>query len=131
MTFLCSFDIQRVYFNSLIRKFKAYANNAENVNKDSPIGYNEIVAEIKAGSQITPQMSKIGLPNYWLFSLTTFLKSLKYATICVKFGTSWTPKEISRVLRPGSKVCSENMNDWQYLSLGDLEQNEFFPKSKS
>ena len=22
--------------------------------------------------------------------------------------------------RPGSKVCSENMNDWQYLSLGDL-----------
>ena len=20
------------------------------------------------------------------------------------------------------------MNDWQYLSLGDLEQNEFFPK---
>ena len=23
------------------------------------------------------------------------------------------------------------MNDWQYLSLGDLEQNEFFPKSKS
>ena len=43
----------------------------------------------------------------------------------------WTPKEISRGLRPGSKVCSENMNDWQYLSLGDLEQNEFFPKSKS
>ena len=72
MTFLCSFDIQRVYFNSLIRKFKAYANNVENVNKDSPIGYNEIVAEIKAGGQITPQMSKIGLPNYWLFSLTTF-----------------------------------------------------------
>ena len=32
---------------------------------------------------------------------------------------------------PGSKVCSEHMNDWQYLSLGDLEQNEFFPKSKS
>ena len=33
-----------------------------------------------------------------------------------------------RGLRPGSKVCSEHMNDWQYLSLGDLEQNEFFPK---
>ena len=37
----------------------------------------------------------------------------------------------SRGLRPGSKVCSEHMNDWQYLSLGDQEQNEFFPKSKS
>ena len=39
--------------------------------------------------------------------------------------------KFSRGLRPGSKVCSEHMNDWQYLSLGDLEQNEFFPKSKS
>ena len=29
---------------------------------------------------------------------------------------------------PGSKVCSEHMNDWQYLSPGDLEQNEFSPK---
>ena len=28
-------------------------------------------------------------------------------------------------------MCSEHMNDWQYLSLGDQEQNEFFPKSKS
>ena len=37
----------------------------------------------------------------------------------------------SEGLRPGSKACSENMNDWQYLSLGDLEQNAFFPKSKS
>ena len=32
----------------------------------------------------------------------------------------------SRGLRPGLKVCSEHMNDWQYLSLGDLEQDEFF-----
>ena len=31
-------------------------------------------------------------------------------------------------LRAGPKVCSEHMNDWQYLSLGDLEQNEFSPK---
>ena len=31
-------------------------------------------------------------------------------------------------LRPGPKVCSEHMNDWQYLWLGDLEQNEFSPK---
>ena len=34
----------------------------------------------------------------------------------------------SRDLRPGSKVCSEHMNDWQYLSQGDLEQTEFFPQ---
>ena len=32
---------------------------------------------------------------------------------------------------PGSKVCSEHMNDWQYLSIGGLKQNEFFPKIKS
>ena len=37
----------------------------------------------------------------------------------------------SRGLRPGSKARFENMNDWQYLSQGDLKQNEFFPKSKS
>ena len=35
---------------------------------------------------------------------------------------------ISRGLRPGLKVCSEHINDWQYLSLGDLEQDDFFPK---
>ena len=40
-------------------------------------------------------------------------------------------KIIARGLRPGSKVCSEHMNDWQYLTLGDLEENEVFPKSKS
>ena len=42
------------------------------------------------------------------------------------------PKEarpdISRGLRHGLKVCLEYMNDWQYLSLGHLEQNEFSPK---
>ena len=37
----------------------------------------------------------------------------------------------SRGLRPGSKVCSEHKHDWQYLSLGDLEPSEFFPKSIS
>ena len=31
-------------------------------------------------------------------------------------------------LRSGSKMFSI---DWQYLSLGYLEQNEFFPKTKS
>lgn len=25
-------------------------------------------------------------------------------------------------------MCSEHMNDWQYLSIGGLKQNEFFPK---
>ena len=34
----------------------------------------------------------------------------------------------SKGLRLVSKVCSEHKNDWQYLSLGDLEENEIFPK---
>ena len=34
----------------------------------------------------------------------------------------------SRGSRPGSKMCSEDINKWQYLSLGNLEQNELFPK---
>ena len=38
--------------------------------------------------------------------------------------------KFSRGLRPESMVFSEHMKDWRYLSLGDLEQNEFFPKSK-
>ena len=29
------------------------------------------------------------------------------------------------------KMCPERMNNWQYLSPGDLEQNALFPKSKS
>ena len=37
----------------------------------------------------------------------------------------------SQEVKAWVKVCSENRNDWQYLSLADLEQNEFFPKSKS
>ena len=32
----------------------------------------------------------------------------------------------SRGLMPCSKVCSEHMIDWQYLSLGDLEEIFFF-----
>ena len=40
-------------------------------------------------------------------------------------------RALLRGLRPGSKVGSENKNDWKYLSLGDLEPNEFFPKSIS
>ena len=36
--------------------------------------------------------------------------------------------DISRGLRPGSKVCSENMNDLHNFSQGGLEQNEFSPK---
>ena len=45
-------------------------------------------------------------------------------------GCACTLCSYSRGLRPGSKVCSEHMYDWQYLSLGDLEQNEFLPTSK-
>ena len=36
--------------------------------------------------------------------------------------------KFSRGLRAGSIVLSERMNDWRYLSLRDLKQNEFFPK---
>ena len=28
-------------------------------------------------------------------------------------------------LRPGSKVCSEHIFDWQYISLGDLNMPNF------
>ena len=34
---------------------------------------------------------------------------------------------LSSGLRPGSKVCSENMTDWPYLSLGYQKQDEFCP----
>jgi len=34
----------------------------------------------------------------------------------------------SRGLKPLSTVCLEHMKDWKYLSLKDLEQNEFSPK---
>ena len=34
--------------------------------------------------------------------------------------------KFSRGLRAGSIVLSERLNDWRYLSLRDLEQNEFF-----
>ena len=40
-------------------------------------------------------------------------------------------KDLKGFIRPGSKMCFEHMNNWQYLSLGDLEQNELFSKSKS
>ena len=35
---------------------------------------------------------------------------------------------LSSGLRPGSKVCSENMTDWPYLWLGYQEQDDFCPK---
>ena len=34
---LCSFNIQKFHFISFIRQWLAYANEAKNVNKDSPI----------------------------------------------------------------------------------------------
>ena len=30
------------------------------------------------------------------------------------------------MLLKGLNLCSGHMNNWQYLSLGDLEQNELF-----
>ena len=53
-----------------------------------------------------------------------FIPSQSAATVVSKEDVS--QYAFSRGLRPGSKVCSE-----RYLSLGDLEENEFFPKSKS
>ena len=44
------------------------------------------------------------------------------------FTASEKGAKFSRGLRPWSMVFSERMNDWRYLSLRDLEQNEFFPK---
>ena len=41
-------------------------------------------------------------------------------------------KKLSQeVLRPVSKVCSQNISDWRYLSLEYLEQDEIFPKCLS
>ena len=40
-------------------------------------------------------------------------------------------KIISTGLRLWSKVCSEHVNDWQYLTLRDLEENEVLPKGES
>ena len=54
-----------------------------------------------------------------------------YPTLGVPRRVECLGTNVSRVLRPGSKMCSENINKWQYLSLGNLEQNELFPKSKS
>ena len=34
-------------------------------------------------------------------------------------------------LRPRWKMCSEHINNWQFLSPGDLEQNALFPKTTS
>ena len=31
----------------------------------------------------------------------------------------------------GFKACFKHMNDWQYLSLEDQQQKEFFPKRRS
>ena len=49
----------------------------------------------------------------------------------LEVGPTYKLEGVSRGLRPGSKVCSEHMNDWQFLSLGDLELKEIFPESIS
>ena len=51
------------------------------------------------------------------------------ALFCSIFISFKKYKAFSRGLGPGSKVCSAQMIDWQYFSLGYLEQNELFPKS--
>ena len=56
--------------------------------------------------------------------LTHFRQSMKIVVL----GTKLIIFVFSRGLRPGTKKCSD-INDCQYLSLGDLEQNEFFSKS--
>ena len=61
---------------------------------------------------------------------STFHRSV----VLVFFMLSWVSLMMikdSRGLRPESKVRSKHMNDLQYLSLEDLEQNEFFLKTKS
>ena len=62
---------------------------------------------------------------------STFHRSV----VLVLFMLSWVSLAMmikdSRGLRPEPKVRSNQMNDLQYLSLGDLEQNEFFLKTKS
>ena len=55
--------------------------------------------------------------------LHTYWDTHRFASLL--FQIFQNPK-ISRGLRPGSKV-----NDWPYLSLGDLEKNVLFPKGKS
>ena len=62
---------------------------------------------------------------------STFHRSV----VLVLFMLSWVSLAMmikdSRGLRPESKVRSKHMNDLQYLSLEDQEQNEFFLKTKS
>ena len=60
---------------------------------------------------------------------TRILKNRSFNSILVQ-GNPMLVIMNSRGLRPCSKVCSEHMIDWQYLSLGDLEEIFFF-KSKS
>ena len=62
---------------------------------------------------------------------STFHRSV----VLVLFMLSWVSLAMmikdSRGLRPESKVRSKHMNDLQYLSLEDLEQNNFFLESRS
>ena len=44
-----------------------------------------------------------------------------YANDTVRVKAAFPGLRYSSGLRPGSKACSEHMNDWQHLSLRDLE----------
>ena len=43
----------------------------------------------------------------------------------------WVAEKKKKLKEFKAQLWSEHMNNWQYLSLGDPEQNELFPKSKS
>ena len=68
-------------------------------------------------------MSLKNRENVLFFLIYTYLKDNA-------FTAAEKDAKFSRGLRAGSIVLSERLNDWRYLSLTDLEQNEFFPKSK-
>ena len=81
-------------------------------------------------AQLKPIYMCIGHCNKEMGSPCLFSPSVPVITILMVW---WSYDPILMVwgLRSGSKVCSKHMNDWQYLSLEDLEKNLFFPKSKS
>ena len=66
---------------------------------------------------------------YGIYALVVFVLVRKYRTPWLSMKSFLLNNIIiaSRGLRPGSKVCSEHMNDWRHLSLRDLVQREIFP----
>ena len=69
---------------------------------------------------------------YGIYALVVFVLVRKYRTPWLSMKSFLFNNIIiaSRGLRPGSKVCSEHMNDWRHLSLRDLVQREISPPPK-